>query len=100
MLAVLVIFMVSSGILSPLDAMAQEAAIATAAAVSGDGSSASKQGPSKSKPDFVPMPDIGVRSEQAKQRLKEALRVTTRGEEEFRAKEAIPQLRDWVNRES
>ena len=98
--AVLIILMVPSFIWSPPDVMAQEAAIATAAVVSGDGSSASKEAPSKSKPDFVPMPDIGVRSEQAKQRLKEALRVTTRGEEEFRAKEAIPQLRDWVNRES
>ena len=86
-------------IATPIAARAQ-AAVAAAAVES----EATKKAPSsadggKASVQFVPMPEIGVRSEQAKQRVKETLLVTRPSEEEARAAEAIPELRGWANRQ-
>ena len=77
---------------------------ATAEAPKRPAESAEGEAPESSKsksaePDFVPMPDIGVRSEQVKQQLKESLFVTEPSAEEKRALEIMPDLRLWVNRQ-
>ncbi|MDG2051835.1 MAG: mechanosensitive ion channel [Myxococcota bacterium] len=85
---------------TPLAAVAQSA---EAAAVGVESEATEKPSNSghggKVSIQFVPMPEIGVRSEQAKQRIKETLLVTRPSEEEARAAEAIPDLRSWVNRQ-
>lgn len=82
-------------------AVRAQSAVAAAAAVE---SETTKKAPGSAKGDkasiqFVPMPEIGVRSEQAKQRIKETLLVTRPSEEEARAANAIPELRSWANRQ-
>lgn len=83
--------------------MAQSADLAKVSAVSGKSDTAvtskEEEEGKKVEPPFVAMPDIGVRSEQAKQRLKETLLMTKTSEEEARATEAIPELRAWVQRQ-
>ena len=83
----------------PGAALAQSASLAgaTAEATATDGSTVETA--KVVKPEFVPMPDIGVRSEQAKQRVKETLISTKPSKEEYRAIEDIPDLKVWVNRQ-
>ena len=99
---IVLVFMslVGLGLLGHPDrAMAEGASVAKATAVATVPETTEEGSSSKAQPQFVPMPDIGVRSEQAKQRLKESLLMTQPSKEEFRAVEDIPDLKVWVNRQ-